>query len=142
MINDWAWNVCKTFYYSPVTNFLMTINFELTATIDQEMRKLFEIPDNVETRLWNRYTANTYEQLAKLDATVQDTGLYSGQPILIEKQNPDGSWPRQQKRYCEQYFKDAKELLKLKTKNIIGVIISFIAQIPLFLRFPTMSTVM
>ena len=66
------------------------------------MRKLFEIPDNVETRLWNRYTANTYEQLANLDATVQDTGLYSGQPILIEKQNTDGSWPRQQKRYFEQ----------------------------------------
>ena len=62
------------------------------------MRKLFDIPDNVETRLWNRYTANTYEQLAKLDATVQDTGLYSGQPILIERMNPDGSWPRVSKR--------------------------------------------
>ena len=72
------------------------------------MRKLFEIPDNVETRLWNRYTANTYEQLTKLDATVQDTGLYSGQPILIEKQNPDGSWPRQQKRYFEHYIKEAR----------------------------------
>ena len=63
------------------------------------MRKIFDIPDNVETRLWNRYTANTYEQLAKLDATVQDTGLYSGQPILIEKKNPDGTWPRVAKRY-------------------------------------------
>lgn len=88
--------------YSPIRKLFVTINFEFTATIDQEMRKLFEIPDNVETRLWNRYTANTYEQLAKLDATVQDTGLYSGQPILIEKQNPDGSWPRQQKRYFDQ----------------------------------------
>ena len=78
--------------------------FEYTATIDQEMRKLFDIPDNVETRLWNRYTANTYEQLAKLDATVQDTGLYSGQPILIERMNPDGSWPRVSKRYNASYF--------------------------------------
>ena len=68
------------------------------------MRKLFDIPDNVETRLWNRYTANTYEQLAKLDATVQDTGLYSGQPILIERMNPDGSWPRVSKRYNAFYF--------------------------------------
>ena len=63
------------------------------------MRKLFDIPDNVDTRLWNRYTANTYEQLSKLDATVQDTGLYSGQPILIERQNTDGTWPRVARRY-------------------------------------------
>ena len=79
---------------------LITLFYDkFTATIDQEMRALFDIPDNVETRLWNRYTANTYEQLGKLDATVQDTGLYSGQPILIERKNPDGSWPRVAKRY-------------------------------------------
>ena len=77
----------------------ISLPYRILATIDQEMRKIFDIPDNVETRLWNRYTANTYEQLAKLDATVQDTGLYSGQPILIEKKNPDGTWPRVAKRY-------------------------------------------
>ena len=85
-----------------------------TATIDQEMRKLFDIPDNVETRLWNRYTANTYEQLGKLDATVQDTGLYSGQPILIERKNPDGSWPRVSKRYCSFLY-----ILAIKMTNCI-----------------------
>lgn len=43
------------------------------------MRKLFNIPAEKETRLWNRYTSNTYEQLSKLDSTVQDAGLYQGQ---------------------------------------------------------------
>ena len=87
----------KFFFNISVLLFLIRCIF--TATIDQDMRKLFDIPDNVETRLWNRYTANTYEQLGKLDATVQDTGLYSGQPILIERKNSDGSWPRVAKRY-------------------------------------------
>lgn len=43
------------------------------------MRKLFSIPAEKETRLWNRYMSNTYEQLSKLDSTVQDAGLYQGQ---------------------------------------------------------------
>ena len=43
------------------------------------MRKLFNIPAERETRLWNKYMSNTYEQLSKLDNTVQDAGLYQGQ---------------------------------------------------------------
>lgn len=43
------------------------------------MRKLFNIPAERETRLWNKYMSNTYEQLSKLDSTVQDAGLYQGQ---------------------------------------------------------------
>lgn len=50
-----------------------------SATIEKEMRKLFNIPAERETRLWNRYMSNTYEQLSKLDNTVQDAGLYQGQ---------------------------------------------------------------
>lgn len=43
------------------------------------MRELFNIPAEKETKLWNRYMSNTYEQLSKLDSTVQDAGLYDGQ---------------------------------------------------------------
>lgn len=43
------------------------------------MRKLFNIPAERETRLWNKYMSNTYEQLSKLDNTIQDAGLYQGQ---------------------------------------------------------------
>ncbi|NXD79917.1 UBP4 hydrolase, partial [Halcyon senegalensis] len=52
---------------------------DTVATIEKEMRKLFNIPAEKETRLWNRYMSNTYEQLSKLDSTVQDAGLYQGQ---------------------------------------------------------------
>uniref|UniRef100_A0A8C4LT80 Ubiquitin carboxyl-terminal hydrolase 4 n=1 Tax=Equus asinus asinus TaxID=83772 RepID=A0A8C4LT80_EQUAS len=66
------------------------------ATIEKEMRKLFNIPAERETRLWNKYMSNTYEQLSKLDNTVQDAGLYQGQVLVIEPQNEDGTWPRKE----------------------------------------------
>uniref|UniRef100_A0A4W4H9U5 Ubiquitin carboxyl-terminal hydrolase 15 n=1 Tax=Electrophorus electricus TaxID=8005 RepID=A0A4W4H9U5_ELEEL len=47
-------------------------------TIEKEMRKLFNIPDEKETRLWNKYMSNTFESLNKPDSTIQDAGLYQG----------------------------------------------------------------
>ncbi|XP_075704906.1 ubiquitin carboxyl-terminal hydrolase 4-like [Rhinoderma darwinii] len=64
-------------------------------SIEKEIRSLFNIPVNKETRLWNKYMTNTYEQLTKPDNTVQDAGLYQGQILVIEQRNPDGTWPRQ-----------------------------------------------
>lgn len=43
------------------------------------MRKIFNIADDKETRLWNRYSSNTYEHLSNKESTVQDAGLYNGQ---------------------------------------------------------------
>ncbi|KAI1883387.1 hypothetical protein AGOR_G00230910 [Albula goreensis] len=63
-------------------------------TIEQEMRKLFSIPDEKETRLWNKYMSNTFEPLSKPDSTIQDAGLYQGQVLVIEQKNEDGTWPR------------------------------------------------
>ncbi|KAL3977411.1 glutamate receptor, ionotropic kainate 1 [Sarotherodon galilaeus] len=62
--------------------------------IEKEMRKLFSIPDEKETRLWNRYMSNTFEPLNKPDSTIQDAGLYQGQVLVIEQKNEDGTWPR------------------------------------------------
>ncbi|KAM9326758.1 ubiquitin carboxyl-terminal hydrolase 4 [Gastrophryne carolinensis] len=77
---------------------LITRHFSKADTIEsieKEMRSLFSIGSDKETRLWNRYMTNTYEQLTKPDNTVQDAGLYQGQVLVIEQRNPDGSWPRQ-----------------------------------------------
>jgi len=63
--------------------------------IKNVMTTEFNIPTEAETRLWNKYTSNTYEQLSRLDNTVQDAGLFSGQLIIIEIRNDDGTWPRQ-----------------------------------------------
>ncbi|XP_007425865.1 ubiquitin carboxyl-terminal hydrolase 4 [Python bivittatus] len=65
------------------------------ATIEKEMRKQFNIPDGKEVRLWNKCTNNTYEQLSKLDSTIQEAGIYQRQIVLIEVKNEDGTWPRQ-----------------------------------------------
>jgi len=53
--------------------------------IEKEMRKLFSIPDEKATRLWNRYMSNTFEPLNKPDSTIQDAGLYQGQVGTFEK---------------------------------------------------------
>uniref|UniRef100_A0AAR2JAX0 Ubiquitin carboxyl-terminal hydrolase 15 n=1 Tax=Pygocentrus nattereri TaxID=42514 RepID=A0AAR2JAX0_PYGNA len=58
-------------------------------TIEKEMRKLFSIPDERETRLWNKYMSNTFEPLNKPDSTIQDAGLYQGQVLVIEQKNED-----------------------------------------------------
>uniref|UniRef100_A0A8V5GKC6 Ubiquitin carboxyl-terminal hydrolase n=1 Tax=Melopsittacus undulatus TaxID=13146 RepID=A0A8V5GKC6_MELUD len=77
---------------------------DTVGTIEKEMRKLFNIPAEKETRLWNRYMSNTYEQLCKLDSTVQDAGLYQGQMVLIEVKNEDGTWPGQGSGFvCNSY---------------------------------------
>ncbi|XP_061770483.1 ubiquitin carboxyl-terminal hydrolase 15-like isoform X3 [Nerophis ophidion] len=76
---------------------VITRRFSKADTIDlieKEMRKLFSIPDEKETRLWNRYMSNTFEPLNKPDITIQDAGLYQGQVLVIEQKNEDGTWPR------------------------------------------------
>ncbi|KAK7909668.1 hypothetical protein WMY93_014352 [Mugilogobius chulae] len=77
---------------------VVTRHFSKADTIDsieKEMRTLFNIPSEKETRLWNKYMSNTYEQLNKPDSTVQDAGLFQGQVLVIERMNEDGTWPRQ-----------------------------------------------
>ena len=59
------------------------------------MRNVFNISDDKEVRLWNRYMTNMYEPLTNKENTLQDAGLYQGQVIVIEQKNEDGTWPRQ-----------------------------------------------
>ena len=66
------------------------------ATIQKTMRELFHTPDNVQTRLWTKYTERTFELLNNLETTVQDSSLFHDQLIIIDKQNSDGSWERQE----------------------------------------------
>ncbi|XP_056132068.1 ubiquitin carboxyl-terminal hydrolase 15-like isoform X2 [Lampris incognitus] len=76
---------------------VVTRRFSKADTIDvieKEMRKLFSIPDEKETRLWNKYMSNTFEPLNKPESTIQDAGLYQGQVLVIEQKNEDGTWPR------------------------------------------------
>ncbi|EMP31928.1 Ubiquitin carboxyl-terminal hydrolase 15 [Chelonia mydas] len=69
-------------------------NIPFQDTIEKEIRKIFNIPNEKETRLWNKYMSNTFEPLNKPDSTIQDAGLYQGQVLVIEQKNEDGTWPR------------------------------------------------
>lgn len=57
--------------------------FFVTEDLENEMRKVFNIDENREVRLWNRYMSNTYEHLCKKDNTLQDAGLYQGQVVTV-----------------------------------------------------------
>jgi ubiquitin carboxyl-terminal hydrolase 4/11/15 len=63
-------------------------------TIQEKMVELYEIPNDVETRIWQRYMSNTYELLSNLTQTLSDAGIYGGQLLMIEKKNKEGQWPR------------------------------------------------
>ncbi|XP_067138793.1 ubiquitin carboxyl-terminal hydrolase 15-like isoform X2 [Centruroides vittatus] len=79
--------------------------------IEQEMRKIFKIPADKETRLWNKYSVNTYEHLNNKESTVQDAGLYQGQVIIIEQRNDDGTWPRQVKSTSSVNYNSSTQVL-------------------------------
>ena len=63
--------------------------------LEKAMRLEFNVAEEKEVRLWNRYMTNMYEQLNKKENTLQDAGLYSGQIVVLEQKNEDGTWPRQ-----------------------------------------------
>ena len=43
------------------------------------MRRFYDIPQNVETRVWYRYSLHRYEHLKDPQLTLQDAGLSNGQ---------------------------------------------------------------
>uniref|UniRef100_A0A8C2KZK5 Ubiquitin carboxyl-terminal hydrolase n=1 Tax=Cyprinus carpio TaxID=7962 RepID=A0A8C2KZK5_CYPCA len=97
-----AWNKLVSWYgclegQKPIIRKVprLSLYIEYSFVVLHIMRTLFDIPSEKEIRLWNKYMSNTYEQLNKLDSTVQDAGLFQGQVLVIEKKNEDGTWPRQ-----------------------------------------------
>merc|ERR1719319_798711 len=70
------------------------------------MSHLFGIPTTEEVRLWNKYTSNTYEQVARMDMTTQDAGLFSGQLLIIERRQGDGTWARQARPDVTRHGRD------------------------------------
>ena len=62
--------------------------------IVEEMKTMFGINDE-ETRVWNKFMTNTYELVTKMEQTLQDSGIGSGQMLVLEQKNENGEWPRQ-----------------------------------------------
>ena len=55
------------------------------------MRQLFDVPENVKTKLWRRYSANRLDRLNTLEQTLYETGFLDNQLLILEKQ-VDGKW--------------------------------------------------
>ncbi|XP_068720343.1 ubiquitin carboxyl-terminal hydrolase 15-like isoform X3 [Montipora capricornis] len=80
---------------------LVTRQFSKGDTVGHvmsEMKKTFNIPEDTETRVWNKYMSNSCELLNNMEHTVQEAGLYQGQVLVIEEKSEDGTWPRQQRQ--------------------------------------------
>eukprot|EP00794_Sanderia_malayensis_P007084 gene7084-7884_t len=72
--------------------------FSKTATLDDvisEIKTAFDISQDKDTRLWNKYMSNTYELLQDNKSSIQDSGIYDGQVLMLEQKHDDGTWPRQ-----------------------------------------------
>ena len=54
----------------------------LTEMIHEKMREIFDVPNEDETRLWQRYMTNSHELLTNENQTVSDAGIYGGQVHL------------------------------------------------------------
>ena len=63
------------------------------------MRKLFEISEEEETRLWYYCSSTEFDELTKEDSTIQDVGLFEDQLLVIETRSEDGSWNHPPKKY-------------------------------------------
>jgi len=64
------------------------------AKVAKDMKEIFSIPEEEEVRVWSRFVTCTYELINKMDLSLQDSSLSSGQ-ILILEQKENGEWPRQ-----------------------------------------------
>jgi len=61
---------------------LITREFSRGDTVGHvmtEMKKVFNIPQGTETRVWSKYRSHSRELLTNQEETVQDAGLYRGQ---------------------------------------------------------------
>ena len=61
------------------------------------MRKGFEVPDNVETRLWKRHGKDSFARLRGLERTVMEAGLESSfisRTLVVLEKKMDGKWER------------------------------------------------
>ena len=53
--------------------------FAFADELEKVMKETFNINEDKDVRLWNKYLSNTFEPLNKKSETLQDAGLFEGQ---------------------------------------------------------------
>ena len=59
-------------------------------TIQKNMKEVFNIPEDVQTRMWIKYSEKAYELLSNLETRC--SRFVHDQVIMIERQKSDGTW--------------------------------------------------
>ncbi|XP_008270769.3 ubiquitin carboxyl-terminal hydrolase 11 isoform X1 [Oryctolagus cuniculus] len=76
-----------------------TVQFSHTDSVDlilRTARQQFLVESHVDTRLWVKNSEGTLDRLCDPHVTVLDAALESGQLIIMETRNRDGTWPSAQ----------------------------------------------
>lgn len=55
------------------------MQYFLIESVVNTMKSIFDIPQEDKVRLWHTYGIKTYEQIVKLETTLQDFDVGSGQ---------------------------------------------------------------
>ena len=51
----------------------------IIESVQDKLRALFEVDNDAEVRLWQRYMTNSYELMKDTSQTLADVGIYGGQ---------------------------------------------------------------
>lgn len=73
--------------------------FSQTTPIEQvekEVKKLFDIPENQEIRLWLKHMNNAVEPIQK-DTILKEASIFNESVVIIEDRDHNGTWPYQSK---------------------------------------------
>ena len=64
--------------------------------MEKEVKKLFDMPENQEIRLWLKHMNNSLDPIQK-DTTLKEASIFSGCVVIIEERDLNGMWPYQSK---------------------------------------------
>ncbi|XP_065845579.1 ubiquitin carboxyl-terminal hydrolase 15-like isoform X2 [Oscarella lobularis] len=76
---------------------------EKLRNVIEYARKALDVDSDKEVRVWSRYMSSFSERLDKYEDTLQDHGIYSGQALVFELKNDDGTWPKQTELSSSSY---------------------------------------
>ncbi|XP_065845344.1 ubiquitin carboxyl-terminal hydrolase 15-like [Oscarella lobularis] len=76
---------------------------EKLRNVIEYARKALDVDADKEVRVWSHYMSSFSERLDKYEDTLQDHGIYSGQALVFELKNDDGTWPKQTELSSSSY---------------------------------------
>ncbi|XP_040121742.1 ubiquitin carboxyl-terminal hydrolase 11 isoform X5 [Oryx dammah] len=89
-----------------------TAQFSQTDSVDLVLhtaREQFLVSPQEETRLWIKNTEGSCERLCNTRVTVLDAALKTGQVVVMETQNKDGTWPSAQPHDMSSTLEEEEE---------------------------------